>query len=484
MLLSVFWITSCAALAWSIFDPMAQFLLFGAAACGIVTMPMMSAHYNIVSPWSLVALMVYIGCGIRGFFIALEIDGAELTINELFLLGRPPSYFVVPSLIYLMALTLMAYAYHRNQRAKHDGSSLSWLADLRFGRQLGFVVTGCAIVGLAGFLLYAQRTDGLNLTSISAKRTMIDGLGVQDDYQAYGFLRTLNDFSAVAFWMMLAKYSSSGMRHSLRTRRGLLLVLLFVNASLLPIYASQRTDIAYLIITAVAIEICLRPDIRVQGLLLRSGIAIVIGLTVLTLLRVASQTDKSVELSMDTLSQSVGGALVYNRNFSDIPTSSHIINAIPGVLPYRHGETIYNWIAAPIPRSLWPEKPLISAGKPIGIKLFGLERSGVPPGAVAEMYWNFGLIGVVLGSLSLGWLFRRLHDLFAGRLARPGMAVIYSAVIIPLGGQIMITSVGQALFNAAIDTFLLLAVLSLSRAARLKPARTLSPLGRAGGQHA
>ena len=42
------------------------------------------------------------------------------------------------------------------------------------------------------------------------------------------------------------------------------------------------------------------------------------------------------------------------------------------------------WLVAPIPRSVWPEKPLVGVGAEIGPLLFGTRIGGVAPGLVHQ----------------------------------------------------------------------------------------------------
>ncbi|MEZ8452260.1 O-antigen polymerase [Vibrio splendidus] len=71
---------------------------------------------------------------------------------------------------------------------------------------------------------------------------------------------------------------------------------------------------------------------------------------------------------------------------------------------YALGENYINIIYAFIPRAYWPEKPVIAESGIIGMKLKNVSDSagaGLPPGATAYAYYNFGTFGVVI-LMSLG----------------------------------------------------------------------------------
>jgi hypothetical protein len=87
--------------------------------------------------------------------------------------------------------------------------------------------------------------------------------------------------------------------------------------------------------------------------------------------------------------------------------------------PYAKGRTIFMPIVVQfIPRVIWPDKPVGSMGRDFG-RLFRVTNTftrdtyiGVTtPG---ELYWNFGLPGVIAGMAMVGfalrWLYRRYGE--------------------------------------------------------------------------
>lgn len=74
---------------------------------------------------------------------------------------------------------------------------------------------------------------------------------------------------------------------------------------------------------------------------------------------------------------------------------------------HDHGQLYVNALLMPIPRDLWPSKPL-----QISVRfrdfLFGDTMGGAPPGLLGEGYIAFGSIGVVLASIVMGWMVGRI----------------------------------------------------------------------------
>jgi hypothetical protein len=90
------------------------------------------------------------------------------------------------------------------------------------------------------------------------------------------------------------------------------------------------------------------------------------------------------------------------------------------------GETYLAAIAAPIPRAIWPEKP--RGGGSIYAQMFlgaSYEGFAVPLGPTVEMYWNFGVFGVLILSAIFGKLIRVVYNAFWRRYPNPFAIVFY-----------------------------------------------------------
>jgi hypothetical protein len=105
---------------------------------------------------------------------------------------------------------------------------------------------------------------------------------------------------------------------------------------------------------------------------------------------------------------------------------------------YAGGETLYTALIAPIPRILWPEKPIIAGGSELVTRYTGRKFAdgvSIGIGIVMEMYVNFSTIGVIVGGYITGTILRLFdivasENLFRGRLPQaliwfmPGLSLI------------------------------------------------------------
>jgi hypothetical protein len=104
-----------------------------------------------------------------------------------------------------------------------------------------------------------------------------------------------------------------------------------------------------------------------------------------------------------------GGAAYQTQSFwerSSLKQSVELIVQRTGEdKPYQGGATLTPIVAAFIPKILWPDKPSIAVGQVFN-KEFQLAEADtfISPSHVGELYWNFGWLGVILGSASIGVL--------------------------------------------------------------------------------
>jgi hypothetical protein len=99
-----------------------------------------------------------------------------------------------------------------------------------------------------------------------------------------------------------------------------------------------------------------------------------------------------------------------------------------------------------------PGKPLIHSGPIIGTEVYGTRVAGIPPGLVAEMYWNFHWAGVILGMILVGiflrWIYWRCWSL---NFATSVIAPLYTFSLIEIGYAVLSHSLGYGVFMKMID---------------------------------
>ena len=162
----------------------------------------------------------------------------------------------------------------------------------------------------------------------------------------------------------------------------------------------------------------------------------------MTIQRTTSKTSEIGALTKKVDSGILIKGILGRRYLLDIFKTAHIIKAIPEKLDYEYGSTMTAWVAAPIPRSTWSEKPIIANGAIIGVEVFGNRISGVPPGLFGEFYWNFGIIGIVLGGFLFGRMLKWFYVSFRSK-SNPNCVLIYSTSVMFFAFYIVNVNVNQ-----------------------------------------
>lgn len=82
-----------------------------------------------------------------------------------------------------------------------------------------------------------------------------------------------------------------------------------------------------------------------------------------------------------------------------------------GLSEFVYGDTVPWW--ALIPRAIWPDKPAVGGGGDLVTSFTKIKfdhGTSVGVGQVLEFYMNFGILGVLLGFMSLGFLLMSLDE--------------------------------------------------------------------------
>jgi hypothetical protein len=113
-------------------------------------------------------------------------------------------------------------------------------------------------------------------------------------------------------------------------------------------------------------------------------------------------------LEPEQLVEASAGALMRGGDVNMLDGFTMLMQVYPDVLDYGLGREHLDILTRPIPRSLWPGKPVGSWTQKLavasGTDLYG---TGISPSLYGSFYGEGGVLGVILLSAAYGWLFAR-----------------------------------------------------------------------------
>jgi hypothetical protein len=280
-------------------------------------------------------------------------------------------------------------------------------------------------VGLAAtvlFNIHRQSSEPSQFVAFAADLAMY-GITLLFTLQ---LVKRLNPLYLVALWGVLVPA-----RLLVGLSSGATAQVLGVGLTLLVLYSEIRGRLWWSAILAGAIGVAvLRPLMSpFRGLTWHGGAAS--GVSTVQKLKIFSGVAEGAAEgrfgNYDTLIQFAATRLCVTCTFADV------LRQTPNIVPYWDGATYYPILFKPIPRLLWPGKPIDLTGQEFGhrygyLALDDHDTSYNLPQTV-ELYANFGVIGVVIGSLLFGIFYRAAELMFFHSRSGVG-AVALGAVVL------------------------------------------------------
>ena len=126
---------------------------------------------------------------------------------------------------------------------------------------------------------------------------------------------------------------------------------------------------------------------------------------------------------------------VVGQRMALINSVAVVVREVGHTVDFQNGRTIYlTAVSLAIPRFLWPDKPSIGIGQDFARQFGILPRFDVETNVaitpVAEWYWNFGVLGVVVGMFLTGIFYRFIYSTLGQRSgADPFRLAIYAGIL-------------------------------------------------------
>lgn len=274
------------------------------------------------------------------------------------------------------------------------------------------VVFGCltSIIGIY-FLIKQVGITEILVENISGKKRIFDQSGQR---YSFAWIRVFGKFSKFTFYLGILYFLIFRSSYSKNKMIRLLIIFSLATTILYSFVNSSRSVLIEIIIISTLSYII--SEKKIPKLLSVGFIALTILLSGLIISkREGNETDYNNSLFHSSLE-----SIVANNNFLGVSKTGKISKYVLKNNFYYFGQTYATWLYAPIPRTLWNEKPPVTPGLIVRKDIIGWASvnnlgGGIPPGIVAESFMNFGLLGVILVPLLLGsfvnFIFNKIRQL-------------------------------------------------------------------------
>ena len=427
--------------------------LFGTLCFVAAALPLfVKGGFFVFSPPVFIALSVLLGATARAYYLIYSDSDRVAVLTD----GLPVEDMLPGAIASVIALALLSLGY-LSMRARLPLGQSRWLRDDAWTEKrvlwVAFLLAGIACIGIALFAAQA----GISITGladISKKRfVVLDDSAPDGAKAALGYVRALTSFANVAFLILVAWVATQSARWGRAKRMGYICLVgvAWVLAAAFPFISSTRTDILVLTIGGFVVYAALTRRVPWGKVIAAAAVLVVIAV-IMAHLRAYTESGRET-----TSSGSGGGVmaqvadkLVGSGNFFPMDRSGVIVHRVPEYLDYMYGTSYLSVLFAPIPRTVWMEKPPVSLGQLVRAEIWRtwVHVGGYPPGFVGEALMNFGWYGVFTMPLILGafiriWYNSLQHDFSANKNA----AVLYGATFWAFSQQMVELNFSIALAN-------------------------------------
>ena len=415
---------------------MSRYLFFVVVGLGVyapLVFPMLLGRIKLHSLYGWMLVSASLGLVGRPTYLLLFSDDRSFD-ESLFWRDVPLGEFLLPAAFLGLANLCLVGAYIVSV-AKSPNRAGGVRRQEHYGA-MQFVSFLVALVGILGAVLFVQATGGFDISSLSTKRVVASDRAISAGLQSVGVPLALGRSGLIASVVLLHLRRSNGLTG------GYGYALLVANL-FLPFYASDRTGVLLVGLQLFALASFASKKLDRRKIVAGCAVALIL-LQLLTALRVAGRSDQALSFSGVEGSVEV---LVRNRSFFDLSKNLQIPRAVGDELELEFGATLSGAVFGPVPRSVWPEKPIVSVGPEIGQKVYGNAVTGVPPGLIGEAFWNFHVFGIGMVIIA-GAIFGRL-DRFEPESLSPFFQAVFALLVLPVAYN----SVGSSFSGVALDLY-------------------------------
>jgi len=418
-----------------IIEPSFFLVSLAAGALAVMTVPLLRTRkIDWFSPWNWMFYAVFLSVFLRSIYITFDIPDA-FTIQYVFLHDESKEFLLWPMVLVLLGLCCMTLGYLAGPRVSRKISYKIFQSDDWAENRFWVVVFILQLLSFIGLYLYIKNTAGqISMENISSHRGISADL---NEYNSYSYLRWLISLSEIVSCLLVARIISERRFHFKKIVAFLAFLISTATMLFFSFFSQTRSGFAVWFLNIVGIIYYLRNKKLPLFKIIPLFIFVLVSVRYMTGLRGGSGFDQ-FSLSNFNMIRLFEPSIL-STNGIDVSKTAHIMAAIPKYLDYQYGATLLRIVYLWIPRQIWPAKP-VTVDTTVGMAVFGAKTYGagaVPPGLIAEMYWNFWIPGIIVGCFAVGYLLKIIYTQFRRYDTNRNIVILYVTCFMSMGGGFM-----------------------------------------------
>lgn len=303
------------------------------------------------------------------------------------LFNEPLTYLIMPLLLVVISIYVFIGGYAAS--ISNDLASLTpqpftrWHPRRAIGTAMFF-----AIIGVISYAVFVTYTGGIpnSLAELSRKRRP------PTEYLRWGV--SFLYMSSLIYWTTILH---EGWR--LPSLKSLPAIPLSLTSLTFPIYASSRSQLVWLVGMHLLLFHYHRRYFSARAIVTLAPVTLITVNAMYVIRSTGSATLSQILNPANVLEGAIGARP------NGLTAIAHLYHLAGDELPYLWGESLVHWIIFPIPRALWPGKPM-NLGQQLGAELYGqgvgIVGGGTPPTLIGELLLNGGVPLTIFGMFVFG----------------------------------------------------------------------------------
>lgn len=442
----------CIGLVGVFFDPIYSYLLISGATWGLFCIYYsLNKNTNLLEPINFIFLAVFGGTVCRLIYMFVFPDRPNVT--EFLLLGRGIQIAINGGILNILGLAVMMVGYVVGMRVTKFSKWKKGFFTISFfkkGKRLLPVLLGLLFLSAIGLFIFYKIFGVQFFTSFTKKYELVSDDQGQLSRTSLGIPRDLLMQGKTAFLIYITWFYAKGKK--IMSWHGILLVFFFIVGNAPNLFLSSRLPIIWDIFYWMMLSLMFQKKRKFPWVKVTSGFVVVA--LVIVIIGVLRQAGKNIsEEDLSITGDSFVDKIFGNRNLLSADKTGILYDAVEkNKYQFEYGLSFIDFFLAPIPKSIWVNKPITAIETRIQPLFIGpLGGSGsVPPGLPAEGYLQFGFIGLIGLMFCYGYFMAYMFNIFNNSVQSYSF-LLYFFFCYHFGFDMIGFSVGTAAVQFLID---------------------------------